>query len=237
MNLETKKIVSKVEGWITDKEGELLYHLAKNCKGNGKIVEIGSWKGKSSILLAHGSKSGNNVSIYAIDPHTGSPEHKETHGEVWTFEEFKKNIKNAKVEDIINPIVKTSEEAAKNFNEPIEFIFIDGNHDYEQVKSDFKLWFPKVIDGGIIAFHDTNTNEFPGPKKLVKDEVFKSKYFKNARFVDSITFAQKVKQNSVEDRLKNRYHLLLKNSHEFIAKMQLPKPVKTIGKKLFKLLK
>ncbi len=37
-----------------------------------------------------------------------------------------KNIKNAGVDDIVIPIVKTSEEAAKNFNKPVEFIFIDG---------------------------------------------------------------------------------------------------------------
>ncbi len=235
MNLEeTKKIVSKVDGWITNKEGELLYHLAKNCKGNGKIVEIGSWKGKSTILLAYGSKSGNNVGIYAIDPHTGSPEHKELYGEVWTFEEFKKNIKNAKVEDIITPIIKTSEEAAKNFNEPIELIFIDGKHDYEQVKLDFKLWFPRVIDGGIIALHDTTL--WPGPKKVFEDSIYKSRYFKNPRYVDSITFAQKVKQTSIKDLLNNRYALLLKKSYMFANKMKLPKSVGFIGKKIYKII-
>ncbi|WP_455277747.1 hypothetical protein [[Eubacterium] cellulosolvens] len=53
-----KKLTDKVEGWLTDKEGELLYKLAKQCTGKGVIVEIGSWKGKSTIWLGMGSKNG-----------------------------------------------------------------------------------------------------------------------------------------------------------------------------------
>lgn len=53
---EIKKLVERVDGWLTHGEGGLLYNLAKNCKGNGVIVEIGSWKGKSTIWLGAGSK-------------------------------------------------------------------------------------------------------------------------------------------------------------------------------------
>jgi len=190
-----KKIVHKVQGWLTDREGEFLYNTAKNCKGKGVIVEIGSWKGKSTIWLGKGAKSGNKVKIYAIDPHFGSSEHKKWYGKCWTYEEFKKNIKNAEIDDIVVPIVKISKDAAKDFNEPVEFIFIDGAHEYELVKLDFKLWFPKLINGGIMAFHDTF--KWPGPKKVVEKFVLKSKNFRNVGFVDSITFAQKVKQDSV----------------------------------------
>ncbi len=208
------------------------YNFAKNCEGNGVIVEIGSWKGKSTIWLGWGSKNGNNVKIYAIDPHTGSSEHQKEGEKIETFEEFKKNIKNAKLDDIVIPLVKTSEEAAKNFNKPVEFIFIDGAHEYEFVKLDFDLWFPKVVNGGIMAFHDTINWE--GPKKVVADCVYKSKHFKNINFVDSITFAQKVKQNTLKDQIKNRYVLLLKNLYEFAGKLHLLKSIRIIGKRIVK---
>ncbi len=123
---------------VTEREGKFLYTLAKKCKGSGVIVEIGSWKGRSTIYLAKGSKAGNSVRVYAIDPHTGSSEHKEKFGEVWTFDEFVKNIKSAGVDDIVTPIVKTSEEAAKEFDRPVELIFIDGAHEYEFVKKRFR---------------------------------------------------------------------------------------------------
>lgn len=227
---ETKKFADKLEGWLTDKEGEILYNLAKNCSRKGVIVEIGSWKGKSTIWIGNGSKNGNRIKVYAIDPHIGSSEHQKENENIWTFEDFKQNIKNAKLEDIIIPFVKTSEEVAKNFDKPVEFIFIDGAHEYEFVKLDFDLWFPKVINGGIMAFHDTVG--WSGPKKVVSDNVFKSKYFRNIHFVDSITFAQKVKQNTLKDRVRNRYVLLLKNLYEFSAKLHLPKPIRVIGKKI-----
>jgi len=183
---EIREIVARVDGWLSDIEGEFLYSVAKNCKGKGVIVEIGSWKGKSTIWLAKGSKAGNEVKVYAIDPHTGGPDL----GPAWTLEDFEKNIKMAEVDDIVIPIVKTSEEAAETFEQPVEFVFIDGAHEYELVKLDFLLWFPKLIEGGIIALH--NTTDWPGPKKVAEEFLHKSVNFRNVGLVDSITFAQKV---------------------------------------------
>jgi len=225
-------MVSKIDGWLTDKEAELLYNLAKNCKKKGAIVEIGSWKGKSTVCLGKGSKDGECVKIHAIDPHTGSPRHKDSHEKIWTFEKFKENVKDAKVDDIIEPIVKTSEEVATDFNEDVALIFIDGAHEYEFIKIDFDVWFPKVVNGGVMAFHDTIG--WPGVKKVVHKSVYKSKYFKDVKFVDSITYARKVAHNSMIDRIKNRYVLFLKNSYEFATKLHLPKFIKKIGKKIVK---
>lgn len=228
---EVENLVEGINSALTNKEGECLYNLAKRCSGKGVIVEIGSWKGKSTIWLAKGSQRGNNVKIYAIDPHTGNPEHKRKFGEVWTFDEFKDNIRKAQVEDIVVPIVKTSEEAVKDFDDPVELIFIDGNHDYDAVKLDYELWFPKVINGGIMAFHDTTWWE--GPKRLVEQFVYKSQDFRRVTFVDdSITFAEKSTEVSLQDRFKNRCVLLLKKAYEVGAKLDLPMPIRRIGKKI-----
>jgi len=231
---ETKNFTNKVDGWLSDKEGELLFNLAKNCLGKGLIVEIGSWKGKSTIWLGNGSKSGNKIKIYAIDPHTGSPKHKKMYGKVYTFDEFEKNVKNANVIDIVVPIRKTSNETAKNFNEPVELIFIDGAHEYKMIKLDFELWFPKVINGGIMAFHDTLY--MPGPRKVTTKYVYKSKFFKNVKFIDSITYCQKVERNFLKDRIKNRYTLLLKNFYGLFLILRFPKRIVIAMEKLIELL-
>jgi predicted O-methyltransferase YrrM len=242
--MDTKKIheiTKNIDGFLSDKEGKTLYDLAKKCSGKGVIVEIGSWKGKSTVCLAKGSKAGKKSKIYAIDPHTGSSEHKKWYGKVWTFEEFKKNIKEAKVDDIVVPIVKTSEEAAKTFDKPVELIFIDGAHEYEYVKKDFQLWFPKVIEGGIMAFHDTISWE--GPNKVVNKYIHKSKYFKNIGIVNSITFAEKTKENKLSDRIRNRFLLFSKKIYitlyipvrKFLVKVatkcHLIEPIKKLIKK------
>jgi len=216
-----RKIVEEIDGWLTYKEGEILYELAKKCTGKGVIVEIGSWKGKSTVWLAKGSKRGNKTKIYAIDPHKRTSVH-EKYNTDWTFDEFKMNIEKSNVSDVITPIVKTSEEAVKNFNKHVELIFIDGSHEYDQVKSDLKSWFPKVIDGGTMAFHDTIF--WSGPKRVVEEFVYRSRNFRNTKFVDSITFAEKVVQNSLQDRVRNIYVLSLKNLYEFVRSLSFSEP-------------
>jgi MMP 1-O-methyltransferase len=194
--------VQALDGWLNPKEGRLLFRLARNCKGRGAIVEIGSWKGKSTICLAHGSTAGSHAKIHAIDPHTGSPEHAEHFGQVWTFEEFKQNIANAGVQHLVVPHVDFSTAVARVFDEPVEFIFVDGLHEYEGVRDDFEAWFPKVLDGGTMAFHDSTC--WPGVFKVVGDRVFKSRHFRKVRFVRSIVYGQKVGQNTFRERCGNR---------------------------------
>ena len=222
-----------VMGGVNHEEGETLYNLARNCTGKGVIVEIGSWKGESAIWLGHGSKKGNKVRIYAVDPHTGSPEHREKWGKVWTFDEFKKNIATTKVDDIITPILKTSEEAAKTFDKPVELIFIDGNHDYNFVKSDFELWFPKVVEGGVMSFHDSILHE--GPRRVVEEYVYKSSHFRNVRISSAITYAEKVRQNSLKDKVVNRYALLVKRIYRIGGALPIPEPIKALGRKVIRI--
>jgi len=226
---EVKELVKNVDGWLTNREGELLYNLARQCTGKGVIVEIGSWKGKSTIWLAKGSQAGRNVRVYAVDPHTGSSEHKEEFGRVWTLDEFKRNIKNAGVDGLVTPVVKTSEDAVKDFAEPVELLFIDGAHEYELVKLDLDVWYPKVVDGGMLVFHDSFA---AGPKRLLGERVFNSKTFRNAGLADNITFAQKVGENSLFDRMRNQYIRLLKDVCQFLVSLRLPKPVRAVLKKV-----
>src|SRR5665647_2930672 len=64
--LLAKRSDDSAEGWLLDAEGPLLYSLALNCVGRGAVVEIGSWKGRSTIYLGKGSKAGSNITIYAV---------------------------------------------------------------------------------------------------------------------------------------------------------------------------
>lgn len=179
---ETKDIHS-----VSIKEGNLLYNLSKNCSSKGVIVEIGSWKGYSTLWLAKGSKEGNNVPIYAIDPHTGASIHKEMYGEINTYNTFIENITKAGVKDIIKPLVMTSVEAEEQWkSRNIALLFIDGDHKVADV--DFKIWCSHLIDGGIVALHDTTTWEVP--RKVAIDCIYKSSNFVNIKRVGSITYAR-----------------------------------------------
>lgn len=68
-----------------------------------------------------------------------------------------------------------SNEAAQIFlNDSLDFVYIDGNHHYEAVLQDLKLWYPKVKQGGVIAGHDYG--DYPHMRvKPAVDEFFANK--------------------------------------------------------------
>ena len=219
-----RELIADIPGWLTDEEGEALYDLAKGCTGKGVIVEIGSWKGKSTTCLGLGSRAGKSVPIFAVDPHAD-----------YRFGEFKENIERAGVADLVTPIASKSQAAVSGFDRPIELLFVDGSHEYEDVKADFDQWVPKLVDGGTIAVHDTTLWE--GPKRVVEDNIYRGTGFKDVRFVfGSTTVATKVAQNTGADRLRARYSLTLKRGFEvaYKARRLVPGRVTRAGRRMLK---
>ena len=223
-----KPLIADIPGWLTDEEGEALYELARSCRGNGVIVEIGSWKGKSTVCLGLGSRAGNLVPVYAIDPHAD-----------YRFGDFKTNVERAGIADLVRPIASLSQAAADGFDEPIELLFVDGSHEYDLVLEDFEEWVPKVVDGGCIAFHDTTWTK--GPRKVVGQGIYRSHRFKDVQFVvGSMTVARKVGRNTLADRARNRYVLGVKTAFwlgsSALKKQRrlLPKPVERLGRRVLK---
>jgi MMP 1-O-methyltransferase len=222
---EIADLVRPVDGWLFDGEARLLFELARTADPAGVIVEIGSWKGKSTICLAKGSEAGPRLKVYAIDPHIGSEEHHAT-GQIWTFEEFQANIRTAGVQDSVIPMVKTSTAAAKEFTMPVSLVFIDGAHDYDSVKADFEAWFPKVIEGGMVAFHDTTGWE--GPRRLVRTALFRNPQIRGANFCWSLAYGQKRQRRSAIARLANLGRLLLKMVQELALSIATKPAVRTL---------
>jgi MMP 1-O-methyltransferase len=223
-----KPLIADVPGWLTDEEGEALYELAKSCDGRGAIVEIGSWKGKSTICLGLGSRSGSGARIFAIDPHAD-----------YRFGDFKANVERAGIADLVTPVPSLSQAAADGFDEPIELLFVDGSHEYDLVLEDFERWVPKVLGGGWVAFHDTTWTA--GPRKVVGQAIYRSRGFKDVRFVvGSLTVARKVERNALADRLRNRYVLGVKTAFwvgsSAVKKRRrlLPKPVERFGRRVLR---
>jgi predicted O-methyltransferase YrrM len=223
---ELRRRLDELPGWLSYEEGETLYGLAKACTGRGVIVEIGSWRGKSTTCLGLGSKAGNRVPIYAIDPHS---EH--------TFGEFTKNVEAAGISDLVTPMPGRSQELAEGFDQPIELLFIDGAHQYDLVLEDFERWVPKVVEDGVVAMHDTTW--FEGPKRVANDLIFKSRRFKDARYVfSSTTVATKVAENTALDRLRNRFGLLVKSAVELTRRVadkdRVPDPLQRAGRRVLR---
>ncbi len=225
---EAKKNTEAVHGWLTAKEGAFLYDCAKRCTGKGVIVEIGSWQGKSAVFLGAGSQAGNGVPVYAVDPHNGLPEQ----GDFKTFDIFQNNMERAGLSSVVRPLVMTSEKAAETFNLPIELLFIDGDHALEMVTRDFELWSPKLALGATIAFHDTCSSPeilaWLGPVAVVKKSVYRSRFFKDIRIIDTITAARKTNTISFFDWCRNRIMLARRAVQSVIENILYEERIKKI---------
>lgn len=217
---ELRRVLADVPGWLGDEEAFALYELARGCTGRGAIVELGSWRGRSTICLALGSKDGPGVPVVAVDRHTDK-----------TFVDFQENIRRAGIADLVRPIRATSDEAFAEFDEPIELIFIDASHKYEDVRRDFDQWVPLVVDGGTVAMHDTT---WEGSKIVSEEAIYRSSAFKDVRFVpSSTTVGVKAEFVTARDRRQSRRALLAKRTTELGMQVSryLPKRLVQLGRR------
>lgn len=144
-----------ISGWLTHREAAFLYEAARAVPRGGKIVEIGSFLGRSTVCLAHGSRAGNSAQIVAVDPHIGSPKHAHLLQCTDTWPHFLANLAQAGVADLVHAVHATSRDAAPGVPGPVDFLFVDGSHDLDDVRTDIECWLPKLRPGGVIAFHDS----------------------------------------------------------------------------------
>lgn len=149
------------DGWFNF---EKVYLDMVNRFDDAVFVEIGCWEGKSTYCMAEKIKnSGKSIKFYAVDIWEPYQQVDMT----WSanFDKFLKNVQP--VQEHISIIKQSSVEASKTFDDnSIDFIFIDGNHQYESVKADIQAWLPKLKRTGCIAGHDL---EWDDVKRAVKE--------------------------------------------------------------------
>lgn len=145
-----------IDGWFDFAD---VYRMAvERVPHGGSIVEVGCWKGKSlSFLLVEAKLSGKAITIHGVDHFKGSadkPSMVEEAGETDLFDECTKNVRRAGYPHW-QLIRKPSLVAADDFADgSLDFVFIDGAHNFTSVRDDIRAWLPKVKPGGVLAGHD-----------------------------------------------------------------------------------
>lgn len=170
-------------------EGRRLAHLASLVPSDQAIVEIGSYRGKSTCFLAAGAARGGGARVYAID--------------IWDFgrdkllnkkgvyQEFVEQVASVGLADRITPVKGDSVSVARVWNRPIGLLWIDGCHQYEAVLADYEAWSDYVVPGGWIAFHDYGRKKWPGVKQCVDNHVIPSGLWEDVRLHESVWSARR----------------------------------------------
>jgi hypothetical protein len=184
------KATQTIPGHLGEAEARFLGLLAASVPAKGSIVEIGSFKGRSTVMLAKVASHYDSAPVIAIDPHN-SPillDHADN-PTASSYPDFLASIDKAGVSQFVEPHVAYSSALASSWSRPIRLLWIDGDPTYEGAKQDLDGFLPHVVPFGVVAIHDA-LNAFPGPIRIFVEELLRSDQFGPAGFVNSIAWAQ-----------------------------------------------
>ena len=128
------KAIERIEGWFTRDEASVLYPFVRNLIVDSHMVEVGTWKGRSTTFF------------HLINPFI----------KITTVDIKDRGFKHEHVEKKIMANDMYAHELIMA-NQKADFVFIvclDACHDYEAVKEDIATWEVLTRLGGHIAFHD-----------------------------------------------------------------------------------
>lgn len=170
--------------------------LEKHARGRKSLVEIGVAEGASAVALR--ATMNPQGALYLVDPF-----HLSRVRALNFLRRAARRAVCAKLGPTIVWIEAFSHEAAAAWNQPIDFLLIDGDHREEAVERDWSDWHPHIIENGIIAFHDARifpggwTSPEYGPVRFV-DRLFRNNHssaWAILEEVDSLVFVRRREHN------------------------------------------
>jgi SAM-dependent methyltransferase len=144
-----------VEGWLTEAQAARLDRCARAVPAGGRIVEIGSFRGRSTIVLARAAVEG--AEVLAIDPHLGSdrgPQEIAAQPELGERDTqlFRANLERHGVLERVRHVRMLSCDAP--LPDSIDLLYVDGAHRYGPARDDIRDWGARVAPGGTMLIHD-----------------------------------------------------------------------------------
>jgi hypothetical protein len=178
----------KTEGMISFEEATLLYNLAREL-AHGCIVELGSYRGRSTVALGRGSLDGHAVPVYAIEPHEKF--RGVLGGEFGVADRgaFYQAMLDTGCYRIVRLINLSSQYVTPNWDKNVALLWIDGDHTYTAVKRDVQCWLPHLTSDAKVVFDDS-TNPELGPKQVV-EELLASRHFTEIQRVGKVRALQR----------------------------------------------
>ncbi len=222
-------------GFLTEREARFLALAAACAPGKGAILEIGSFKGKSTVGLASIAAHYGLGKVVTVDPHTApSVTDPDLEGQKSSWDDFQATLRTAGVADAVEVHRAFSRDLACGWNRPIRVLWIDGDHTYAGAKEDIDLFRRHLADGAIVALHDV-LHTFEGPIRVFVEELLASDDFGPAGLCGSIGWAQYRPQGS--GRWRTSREALRRRAARLIPFVQRGRELRGLAKLRYKLLR
>lgn len=183
-------LMREAEGYLSEGEARCIMIAAALAPADGANLEIGSFKGRSTIGLAHVCKRYQLGMVVAVDPHTApATTDPDLKGSASTLNDFRANVARAGLAAQVDTRVVYSGALAAKWDEPIRFLWIDGDHTYEGAKADVELFKPYLVPGALLLMHDVLGTHY-GSLRVFVENVLGSNDFGPAGYSGSIGWAQ-----------------------------------------------
>ena len=177
------KYIAPIDGWIGLGEARLLFEAARTVS-DGCIVEIGSYRGRSTTALALGSLTGNHVPIFAVDPH--DPFTGPFGGQFGPVDRgyFMRNLLETGMFHLVRPLAASSEMLSKEWPVPVRLLFFDADHKYASVARDIEHWQANLPSGALLILNNA-TDSRVGTGRLA-GELIESQRFEQVGLAGNI---------------------------------------------------
>lgn len=182
----------RLAGCLSVREARLLALAAATMPTSlGEVLEIGSFKGKSTTLLAKSVALAGGDRVYAVDPLIAAsdtvPAMMES-GENLP-DVFRETIKSNGIEHIVEFHQMRSQKLAETWDRPLRLLWIDGDHSYKGAMDDFDNFAPFLQPGSVVVAHDV-LHRSEGPIRMFCERMLLSRAFGPCGVCGSIGWGQ-----------------------------------------------
>ncbi len=164
-----RTIADRTRGFLPPDEAHALRVAAASARP-GLWLEVGTYCGKSTVHLGSVARE-MGAHLVTLDHHHGSEENQpgwEWHdpttvdpytGRMDTLPFLRHTLHDAGLETTVSVLVATTQQVARWWTTPLDFLFLDGNHTEDVAQHDYAAFARHLVTGGLLAVHDV----FPDP--------------------------------------------------------------------------
>ncbi len=193
---------AKIPGWTRGEEALALAHASYLLGDGALIVEIGSFLGSGTVLLAGPRRLCGSGMVHCVDPFDAS-------GDAFSAKEYERILSGADrtqrqifdrflgdagLADWVTVHQGGAREIAAGWSAPIDLLFLDGDQSVRGARELFECWIPFLKPGGIVAVHNSNPRDYiidhDGYRRVAVEEIHPPGFI-TVTLVGTTTFARK----------------------------------------------